>query len=82
MLTALPALDKAQPKVPTLGVFATSDPRVDAASRERCVNIVEQRRRSWKVRGSRGRGEVSWRCSAGIPLLDRIRRPKESRQGQ
>jgi len=41
MLTALPSLDKASPKVPTIGVFATSDPRVDAASRERCVNIVE-----------------------------------------
>lgn len=41
MLTALPAIDRVAPKVPTIGVFATSDPRVDATSRERCVNIVE-----------------------------------------
>jgi len=41
MLTALPHMDKAAPKTPTIGVFATSDPRIDAASRERCVNIVE-----------------------------------------
>ena len=41
MLTALPKMDKAQPKVLTIGVFATGDPRVDAESRERCVNIVE-----------------------------------------
>ncbi|MHB8996144.1 MAG: hypothetical protein ACYC63_12935 [Armatimonadota bacterium] len=41
MLTALPKIDKAAAKVPTIGVFATGDPRVDAVSRERCVNIVE-----------------------------------------
>lgn len=28
-------------KLPTIGVFATSDPRIDAASRERCQNICE-----------------------------------------
>jgi L-fucose isomerase len=28
-------------KVPTFGVFATSDPRIDQPSRRRCVNIVE-----------------------------------------
>jgi L-fucose isomerase len=27
--------------MPTIGVFATGDPRVDAESRERCLNIVE-----------------------------------------
>jgi L-fucose isomerase len=31
----------AVPKTPTIGVFATSDPRVDEQSRQRCVNIVE-----------------------------------------
>lgn len=31
----------AQPHVPTIGVFATSDPRIDEQSRQRCVNIVE-----------------------------------------
>jgi L-fucose isomerase len=41
MLTALPKIDKAAAKVPTIGVCATGDPRVDAESRERCVNIVE-----------------------------------------
>lgn len=28
-------------KAPTIGVWATSDPRIDAPSRERCVNIIE-----------------------------------------
>lgn len=28
-------------KVPTIGVWATSDPRIDRPSRERCVNIIE-----------------------------------------
>ena len=37
----LAAGKKAQAKVVTFGVFATCDPRVDRASRERCVNIVE-----------------------------------------
>ena len=41
MLTALPSLDKATPKIPTIGVFATGDPRVDETSRQRCRNIVE-----------------------------------------
>jgi L-fucose isomerase len=40
MLKALPDLQKADPQIPTIGVFATSDPRVDEASRERCRNIV------------------------------------------
>lgn len=31
----------ARPHVPTIGVFATSDPRIDEQSRQRCVNIVE-----------------------------------------
>jgi len=30
-----------KPKAVTFGVCATSDPRIDAASRQRCVNIVE-----------------------------------------
>ena len=32
---------KGQPKVPVIGVFATSDPRIDEASRTRCRNIVK-----------------------------------------
>ncbi len=32
---------RGRPKVPVIGVFATSDPRIDAASRKRCQNIVE-----------------------------------------
>ncbi len=31
----------AVPRKPTIGVFATGDPRVDAVSRERCVNIIQ-----------------------------------------
>ena len=37
----LAAGKEAQAKAVTFGVFATCDPRVDKASRERCVNIVE-----------------------------------------
>lgn len=32
---------KATPKVPVIGVFATSDPRIDRASRVRCQNIAK-----------------------------------------
>lgn len=37
----LPNIRKATPKVPVIGVFATSDPRVDKASRTRCQNIAK-----------------------------------------
>lgn len=37
----LPLEHAAKPRVPVIGVFATGDPRIDAASRERAVNIVE-----------------------------------------
>ena len=37
----LPASTKSVLKVPTFGVFAPSDPRIDKQSRQRCVNIVE-----------------------------------------
>jgi len=37
----LTSISKANPKTPTIGVFATSDPRIDEASRARCQNIVE-----------------------------------------
>jgi L-fucose/D-arabinose isomerase len=37
----LPDVEKGSPKVPVIGVFATSDPRIDQASRTRCRNIVE-----------------------------------------
>jgi L-fucose isomerase len=32
---------KGEPKVPVIGVFATGDPRIDEASRQRCQNIVK-----------------------------------------
>jgi L-fucose isomerase len=37
----LPNIRKATPKVPVIGVFATSDPRIDEASRTRCQNIAK-----------------------------------------
>ena len=37
----LPNIRKATPKVPVIGVFATSDPRIDKDSRIRCQNIVK-----------------------------------------
>ncbi|MBN2181213.1 MAG: hypothetical protein JW715_04805 [Sedimentisphaerales bacterium] len=37
----LPGARKATPKVPVIGVFATSDPRIDNESRIRCRNIVK-----------------------------------------
>ncbi|NIA06961.1 MAG: hypothetical protein GWP14_04850 [Actinobacteria bacterium] len=39
--TRLPAIAKAKPKVPVIGVFAPCDPRIDQASRQRSQNIVE-----------------------------------------
>jgi len=37
----LPGIKKATPKFPVIGVFATSDPRIDQASRTRCQNIAK-----------------------------------------
>jgi L-fucose isomerase len=37
----LPNITKATPKIPVIGVFATSDPRIDKASRTRCQNIAK-----------------------------------------
>jgi L-fucose isomerase len=37
----LPNIRKATPKIPVIGVFATSDPRIDKDSRIRCQNIVK-----------------------------------------
>ena len=39
--THLTDVKKASPKVPVIGVFATSDPRIDDASRRRCRNIAK-----------------------------------------
>ncbi len=36
----LPEINKATPKIPVIGVFATSDPRIDDDSRTRCQNIA------------------------------------------
>ncbi len=38
--TRLPGIRKATPKVPVIGVFASSDPRITAADRKRCQNIA------------------------------------------
>ena len=37
----LPNVSKATPKVPVIGVFATSDPRIDEYSRARCENVAK-----------------------------------------
>ncbi len=37
----LPNIRKVTPKVPVIGVFATSDPRIDKESRQRCQNIAK-----------------------------------------
>lgn len=37
----LPNIRKASPKIPVIGVFATSDPRIDKESRTRCRNIAK-----------------------------------------
>ncbi|MHC4212735.1 MAG: hypothetical protein ACYSWP_05090, partial [Planctomycetota bacterium] len=37
----LPNIRKATPKVPVIGVFATSDPRITADDRKRCQNIAK-----------------------------------------
>lgn len=37
----LPAARRVKSRLPTLGVFATGDPRIDATSRQRAINIVE-----------------------------------------
>jgi len=37
----LPNIKNATPKVPVIGIFATSDPRIDQASRTRCQNITK-----------------------------------------
>ncbi len=37
----LPNIRKGTPKVPVIGVFAASDPRIDDSSRIRCQNIVK-----------------------------------------
>jgi L-fucose isomerase len=62
MLKALPNSKKSDPKVPTIGVFATSDPRIDAPSRERCVNIVEMvaKHLAAKVKAPSGDVNVVW----------------------
>ncbi len=51
----LPNIRKATPKVPVIGVFATSDPRIDKDSRTRCQNIVQDGRRHYqRLCGSAG----------------------------
>jgi len=37
----LPAIKKAVPKIPVIGVFSAGDPRIDRLSRNRCQNIVK-----------------------------------------
>jgi len=38
---SLPAIKRATPKIPVIGVFAAGDPRIDTASRTRCQNIIK-----------------------------------------
>ncbi len=40
-MVRLPVIRKATPKIPVIGVFATSDPRIDKESRVRCQNIAK-----------------------------------------
>ncbi len=40
-VSCLPGLLRGTPKSPVIGVFATSDPRIDEESRVRCRNIVQ-----------------------------------------
>jgi L-fucose isomerase len=39
--TRLPAIRKATPKAPVIGVFAVGDPRIDEDSRKRCQNVAQ-----------------------------------------
>jgi L-fucose isomerase len=39
--TNLPGIKKPNSKMPVIGVFAAGDPRIDAASRTRCQNIIK-----------------------------------------
>jgi len=41
MLISLETQDKTEPRVPTFGVYAACDPRIDEVSRQRARNIVE-----------------------------------------
>ncbi len=64
--TAKPAhlsdIRKASAKVPVIGVFATSDPRIDNASRTRCQNIV-------KMAAETICGEVLMPDGAAVPIV-------------
>jgi L-fucose isomerase len=53
---------KASAKVPVIGVFATSDPRIDNASRTRCQNIV-------KMAAEMICGEVLMPDGAAVPVV-------------
>lgn len=37
----LPVVRQVKTRIPTFGIFATGDPRIDAVSRQRAINIVE-----------------------------------------
>ena len=58
---------KATPKVPVIGVFATSDPRIDPASRTRCQNIAKM---------------AADTISGSVVLPDKTRRTTTSAQTQ
>ncbi len=58
MLKALPFQEKADSYIPTIGVFTSSDPRIDAESRQRCQNIVEATARMLAERVRVPGGEV------------------------
>ncbi|MHC4742105.1 MAG: hypothetical protein ACYS8Z_09350 [Planctomycetota bacterium] len=58
----LPDIRKASAKVPVIGVFATSDPRIDDASRKRCRNIA-------KMAADTISGEVVMPDGAPVPVV-------------
>jgi len=58
----LPSMKKASSRLPVIGVFATSDPRIDEASRKRCQNIA-------KMASDCISGEVVMPDKAAVPVV-------------
>ena len=63
MLKALPNKRRGTPQVPTIGVFATCDPRVDKESRQRAANIVTMVAEELARRVKLPSGEVKVVCT-------------------
>jgi len=58
----LPNVRKAIPKTPVIGVFAAGDPRIDAASRRRCENII-------RMSAERISGKVTLPDGTAVPVV-------------